>query len=93
MSATLIPTTRPWFAHARLDRPNQQSGFHESMNTITEGTVQESIGTFTGMITTEPLRAGVDPPPPTSFRLTWYWKFNDGATRCYMAGAFVTEEN
>ena len=76
---------------ARLDRPNQQSGFHESMNTITEGTVQESIGTFTGMITTEPLRAGVEQPAPTTFTLTWYWKFDGGSPRCYMAGTFVTK--
>jgi hypothetical protein len=76
---------------ARLDRPNQQSGFYESMNTIAEGTVQESIGTFTGLITTEPLRAGVTQPAPTSFRLTWYWKFNGGSPRCYMAGTFSTK--
>lgn len=76
---------------ARLDRWNQQSGFHESMNTIAEGTVNESEGSFTGMITTEPLTPAVRQPPATTFHLTWYWKFDDGAPRCYMAGTFVTK--
>ena len=76
---------------ARLDRPNQVSGFNESMNTITEGTVQESAGSFTGIITTEPLNPAISQPPATTFNLTWYWKFNDGSPRCYMAGTFVTK--
>jgi hypothetical protein len=80
---------------ARLDRPNQVSGFNESMNTQTVGYDVRSTGMFTGLITTEPLRADVTKPPSTSFRLTWHWDFGEGYdnpnARCFMAGTFLTK--
>lgn len=80
---------------ARLDRHNQSSGFHESMNTQTVGYDVRSTGMFTGMITTEPLAAGTAKPPSTSFRITWHWNFGEGydnpSGRCYVAGTFLTK--
>jgi hypothetical protein len=65
------------------------------MNTQTVGYDVRSTGMFTGLITTEPLNAGIEQPPPTSFRLTWHWNFGLGYdnpnARCYVAGAFLTE--
>ncbi len=80
---------------ARLDRPNQASGFHESMNTQTVGYDVRSTGMFTGLITTEPFSAATAKPPSTSFRLTWHWNFGLGYDnpdgRCYVAATFVTK--
>lgn len=80
---------------ARLDRANQPSGFHESMNTQTVGYDVRSTGMFTGLFTTEPFVAGTAKPPSTSFRLTWHWNFGLGydnpSARCYVAGTFVTK--
>jgi hypothetical protein len=79
---------------ARLDRFNQVSGFHESMNTAPVGHDPTSTGTFTGMITTEPFSPATAKPPATSFRLTWHWNFAETAPadkrRCFVAGTFVT---
>jgi hypothetical protein len=77
---------------ARLDRANQTSGFHESMNTAPVGHVPESIGSFDGLITTEPFDPGTMAPPVTTFRLSWHWNFRDSAAaRCYVSATFVTE--
>jgi hypothetical protein len=79
---------------ARLDRPNQVSGFHESMNTASSGHDPESIGSFDGLITTEPFKATTTPPPITTFRLSWHWNFRDSsAARCYVTATFITEAN
>ena len=80
---------------ARLDRPNQVSGFNERMNTQTVGYDVKSTGMFTGMITTEPYSPATAKPPSTTFRLTWHWDFGTGYDnpdgRCYVAGTFVTK--
>lgn len=77
---------------ARLDRGNQSSGFHESMNTASVGHTPESTGRFTGIITTEPFDDSVAGPPPTTFELSWHWNFRDeSANRCYVSATFVTE--
>ena len=77
---------------ARLDRPNQNAGFFESLNTASQGYTPESIGSLQGLITTEPFDEGTSPPAPTSFRLSWHWNFRDSASaRCYISATFVTE--
>ena len=80
---------------ARLDRPNQSSGFQESMNSQTVGYDVRSTGMFTGMITTEPFSPDTAKPPATTFRITWHWDFGTGydnpSGRCFMAGTFVTK--
>lgn len=69
--------------------------FNEGLNL--RSLAPEGNGTFVGLISsrgdrdsaTGPGVGGV--PAPTSFRLSWSWRFDDGGPRCYVAGAFVTE--
>ncbi len=73
---------------------DNRSSFHESMDTAPIGQHDpESIGSFTRLITTEPFNdTAAAQPPPTSFRLSWYWNFrNASSARCYVNGVFVTE--
>ncbi|MCB0876706.1 MAG: hypothetical protein R2718_01335 [Solirubrobacterales bacterium] len=72
---------------------DNRSSFHEDMDTAPIGQYDpESMGSFTGLITTEPFNdTTAEQPPPVSFRLSWYWNFRDQAgARCYVAGSFVT---
>jgi hypothetical protein len=71
---------------------DNRSSFSESMDTAPIGQHDpESIGSFTGLITTEPFNFTTEQPPPTSFELSWHWNFrNQGSSRCYVSGVFVT---
>ncbi len=73
---------------------DNRSSFHESMDTAPIGQYDpESIGSFTGLITTEPFNDTTAPqPPPASFQLSWYWNFrNASSARCYVNGVFVSK--
>jgi len=80
---------------------DNRKGFHESFDTaidqpdIPDSNAHdpESIGSFTGIITTEPFNGTTaDQPPPTTFQLSWYWNFRDeSSSRCYVNGVFTTQ--
>ena len=71
---------------------DNRSSFSESMDTAPIGQYDpESVGAFTGIITTEPFNFTTEQPPPTTFELSWHWNFrNQGTSRCYVSGVFVT---
>lgn len=74
---------------------DNRSSFSESMDTAPIGQYDpESVGSFVGVITTEPFEdTTAEQPPPTTFRLSWHWNFRDVASsRCYVTGTFVTEQ-
>lgn len=73
---------------------DNRSSFYESFDSAPIGQHDpESIGSFNGIITTEPFNdTTATQPPPTTFQLSWYWNFRDsGSSRCYVNGVFVTE--
>lgn len=73
---------------------DNRSSFHEDMDTAPIGQYDpEGMGSFTGLITTEPFNdTTAAQPPPVSFQLSWYWNFRNRAdARCYVTGSFVTE--
>lgn len=69
--------------------------FNEGLNL--RSLIPDGNGTFVGIISSRgdrdaPGGVGVGGvPAPTTFRLSWSWKFDDGNPRCYVAGVFVTE--
>jgi len=72
---------------------DNRSSFSESMDTAPIGQHDpESVGAFTGVITTEPFNTTTEAqPPPTTFNLSWHWNFRNAASsRCYVSGTFVT---
>ncbi|MFN8112974.1 MAG: hypothetical protein U0R51_07220 [Solirubrobacterales bacterium] len=73
---------------------DNRSSFHEDMDTAPIGQYDpESMGSFTGLITTEPFNdTTAAQPPPVSFQLSWYWNFrSQDSARCYVTGSFVTQ--
>ena len=73
---------------------DNRGSFHESFDTAPIGQHDpESIGSFAGIISTEPFNdTAAAQPSPTTFRLSWYWNFrNESSSRCYVNGVFVTE--
>lgn len=80
---------------------NNRSSFYESFdtaidqpdNTTSDVHDPESMGSFTGLITTEPFNdTTAAQPPPVSFQLSWYWNFREeSSARCYVTGSFVTQ--
>lgn len=71
---------------------DNRSSFHEDMDTAPIGQYDpESMGSFTGLITTEPFNGTTAAqPPPVSFQLSWYWNFRSQSdARCYVTGSFV----
>ncbi len=67
--------------------------FYEGMNDV-NGTETEAQGSFIGIISQRGLInqwSGGPGPPPTTFKLSWYWNFNDPTqARCYVAGSFIS---
>jgi hypothetical protein len=53
---------------------------------------QSGMGSMQGIISSRLARTadGGPGPAPTSFRVTWYWNFGDGQSRCYVAAQFVS---
>jgi hypothetical protein len=53
---------------------------------------QTGMGSMQGIISSRLDRTvnGGPGPAPTTFRVTWYWSFGDGAPRCYVAAVFVS---
>jgi hypothetical protein len=53
---------------------------------------QTSMGSIQGIISSRLNRTlgGGPGPAPTTFRVTWYWNFGDGAPRCYVAAELVS---
>jgi hypothetical protein len=80
---------------ARLDRGNQPD-FYESFSTAPALSHDpRSRGSMTGIITTEPWETSTEPPPPTTFRISWHWDFTDpdapnSARRCFVNATFTT---
>jgi hypothetical protein len=66
--------------------PDFYAGFNDYLGQ------QSGSGSLQGIISSRLDRtvAGGPGPPPTSFRVSWYWKFDDGSPRCYVAAVFVS---
>ncbi len=69
------------------------NSFFEGMND-TNGTESEAQGSFLGIISQRGVIgqwSGGPGPPPTTFKLSWYWNFNDATSaRCFVAGSFIS---
>jgi hypothetical protein len=72
------------------------SEFNLGLNRAKDAVAEEpeSQGSMVGIISSRgPFGAPGEPgPPPTTFHLSWYWRFaeTEGGPRCYVAGTFAT---
>ena len=64
--------------------------FYEGMNHYAGE--PQSQGSFIGVISSRGTLGGSDGsgPPPTTFRLSWYWDFDPSNPRCFVAGTFIS---
>lgn len=68
--------------------------FREGFNLKAFSPTYRAQGAMFGIISQRGKRGRVGGPvtaEPTTFRLTWHWRFDDGNPRCYVAGTFYTE--
>jgi hypothetical protein len=67
--------------------------FNEGLNLKAFGPTYRAQGSFIGIISSRGDRAAIGGPgpAPTTFRVSWHWRFDDGNPRCYVAGTFFTE--
>jgi hypothetical protein len=68
--------------------------FNEGFNLKAFGPTYRAQGSMEGIISQRGPRGHVGGPAaakPTTFRLAWHWRFDDGNPRCYVAGTFFTE--
>lgn len=67
--------------------------FNEGFNLKAFAPTYRAQGSFIGIISSRGKRGAIGGPgpAPTTFRLTWHWRFDDGNPRCYVAGTFFTE--
>ncbi len=67
--------------------------FNEGFNLKAFGPTYRAQGSFTGIISSrgDRARVGGPGPAPTTFHVSWHWRFDDGNPRCYVAGSFFTE--
>ncbi len=67
--------------------------FNEGFNLKAFGPTYRAQGSFMGIISSRGNRTAIGGPgpAPTTFRVSWHWRFDDGNPRCYVAGSFFTE--
>jgi hypothetical protein len=79
------------FAHDEL---HTGPTFREGFNLKAFSPTYRAQGSMFGIISQRGKRGAVGGPAaakPTTFRLSWHWRFDDGNPRCYVAGTFYTE--
>lgn len=83
----------PIAVRAARRESNTGPQFNEGLNLKAFGPTYRAQGSFIGIISSRGDRAAIGGPgpAPTTFRVSWHWRFDDGNPRCYVAGTFFTE--